>query len=102
LLIGIIWYFVDEKMKQNSFVKFHVKQGLVLLIGSIIYSVVLGIVFSVLFVPMMFGLMFGLFAILRLLYYVPWIFIIIGIINVVNGNEKELPIIGKYASKFTF
>jgi uncharacterized membrane protein len=103
ILIGIIWYFFDEKMKQNSFVKFHVKQGLVLLIAWIIYSIVLSIIFSALFVPLMFGgMMFGLIGILRLLNLVPWVFAIIGIINAVGGNQKELPIIGKYASKFTF
>ena len=38
LLIGIIWYFVDEKMKKNSYVKFHVQQAIVLIIASVIYS----------------------------------------------------------------
>lgn len=102
LLIGIIWYFVDEKMKSNDFVKFHVKQGLVLLIASIIYSIALGIVFQILFFPLMMGMMFGLLAIFRLLYYVPLVWTVLGIINAVNGQEKELPVIGHYSSKFTF
>jgi hypothetical protein len=29
LLIGIIWYFVDEDAKKDEFVKFHVQQGIV-------------------------------------------------------------------------
>ena len=105
LLVGIIWYFVDEKMKKNNFVKYHVKQGLVLLIASILYSLVLLILFGILFVPLMFGgagMLLGLFMVLRLLYYIPLILAILGIINAANGSEKELPIIGKYASKFTF
>lgn len=105
LLIGIIWYFVDEKMKKNAFVKYHVKQGLVLLVASIIYSIVLQIIFGILFVPFMFGgagALLGLFMVLRLLYYIPLVLSILGIINAVNGAEKELPIVGKYASKFTF
>ena len=35
LLIGIIWYFVDDKVKKNAFAKFHVKQALNLFIISV-------------------------------------------------------------------
>jgi uncharacterized membrane protein len=103
LLVGIIWYFADDDMKKNKFVKYHVKQGLVLLIAWLAYSIALGVVFAVIFTPIFFmGGGFGLLAILRLLYYVPFIFLIIGIINALNGKEKELPIIGKYGRKFKF
>lgn len=97
LLIGIIWYFADEKMKKNSFVKFHVKQGLVLLIFSIIWSIAMGFLGGI----FMFG-MFYLWNILHLLSYVPLIFGIIGIINALNGKEKELLLIGRFAQKLTF
>jgi uncharacterized membrane protein len=97
ILVGIIWYFADEQMKKNTFVKFHVKQGLVSLIFSVAWSIALSIVGSIL------GLvLFFLWPIMMLLYWVPLIFTILGIINAVNGKEKELPIIGKFASKFTF
>jgi uncharacterized membrane protein len=104
ILIGIIWYFADENMKKNGFAKFHAKQGLVLLIAAIAYDIVLGIIVGALLFPLLFSGMggWGLFSILRLLYYVPLIFIIIGIINALNGNEKELPIIGGFASKLNF
>jgi uncharacterized membrane protein len=91
ILIGIIWYLVDEKMKKNEFAKFHVKQGLVLLITSIIINVVGSIV------PIL-----GWFIILplgSLLVLVLWI---LGIINSLSGNMKELPLIGQFAKKFTF
>jgi len=103
LLVGIIWYFADEKMKNNSFVKFHVKQGIVLIIASIVYSIVLGILFSLILFPLMFtGAGLGIIAIFRLLYYVPLVLSILGIINAANGKEKELPIIGHFAKKFSF
>jgi uncharacterized membrane protein len=101
LLVGIIWYFADEKMKKNNFAKFHAKQGLVLLIAAIAYSILLGIIFGIIFTPLFFMGGWGLFWIFRLLYYVPLIFTIIGIINSANGNERELPIIGKFATKLT-
>ena len=103
LLIGIIWYFADEKMKKNGFAKFHAKQGLVLLVAAIIYNIALGIVLGAILFPMMFsGVGWGIFSILRLLYYIPLVFTVIGIINAANGNEKELPIIGNFAKKLTF
>ena len=98
LLIGIIWYFADEKIRKNSFVKFHVKQAIVLLIAWIIYSVVLG----ALFVPII-ALSFGTLGFLMyLLNLLPWIFVIIGIINAANNKESELPIIGGLAKNFNF
>ena len=95
ILIGIIWYFADEKMKKDSFVKFHVKQGIVLIIASIAWSILL----NLLFVAMMAS---GAWALWNLLSYVPLVFAIIGIVNAVNHSEKELPVIGKFASKLKF
>jgi uncharacterized membrane protein len=101
LLIGIIWYFVDEKMKRNAYVKHHVQQGLVLLVASIAYSIVLGIVMSIILVPLMFtgaaGL--GIMSILSLLYWIPVIWTIIGIVHAVQGNTKDLPVIGHFGRK---
>lgn len=75
--------------KEDPFVKFHVKQGLVLLIVGIILSVV-----SV--VPVI-GWIIG---------FIGWIacviLAIIGIINVAQGEKKKLPIIGGYGDKFNF
>ncbi|MEA3463906.1 MAG: hypothetical protein U9R14_02430 [Patescibacteria group bacterium] len=89
LLVGIVWYFVDEKMKKNNFIKFHVKQSLVLLIVSFAGSIVLGMTF--------------IFAWLIPLYQVAiLVMIIIGIMNANNEQEKELPIIGQFGNKFKF
>ncbi len=103
LLVGIIWFFADEKMKKNSFVKFHVKQSLVLLIAAVAYSIVLGVLFSIILFPIgMMGFGFGLWYVLSILYYVPLVWVVLGIINVLNGSERELPIIGHWAKNFKF
>ncbi len=103
LLIGIIWYFADDKMRQSSFVKYHAKQGIVLILAEVLYSLVLSILFSILFIPLMFGgFLFGIMQIYRILQIIPLIFVIVGIVNAANGKEKELPLIGKYAEKLTF
>lgn len=90
-LIGIIWYFADEKMKTKELVKFHVKQSLVLLIISIILQVV-GTVLPII----------GWFIILPLASLFTFIWAIIGIVYAINGEQKELPLIGGYAKKFNF
>ena len=43
LLLGIIWYFVDEKVKKDKFAQFHVKQAIVFLVLSIIVNVIGGL-----------------------------------------------------------
>ena len=89
LLVGIIWYFADEKMRKNSFAKHHVKQALVLLIVSLAGSIVLGMTFI-------------LFWLMPLYQIAIFVLIVIGIMNANSGQKKELPIIGKFGNKFTF
>jgi len=90
LLVGIIWYFVDENMKKDKFVKYHVKQGLVLLIVWVIGDIVFSII------PVIGWILFPIFSLAMI------VLMVLGIINAANGQEKELPIIGQFASKFTF
>ena len=98
ILIGIIWYFVDDEMKKNKTVKFHVKQGIVLLVFAIIWSIVINILFGMFLLTFM----YFMWSVIWLLSYIPLVLAIIGILNVVNGKEKPLPIIGIYAKKLTF
>lgn len=73
--------------KNDSFVKYHIKQGLTLLI----FDIIIGIVSAVPVVGWIVGL-------------VGWILVVIlfimGIINAAGGQEKPLPIIGGMAEKF--
>lgn len=73
--------------KNDPFVKFHIKQGLTLLIFSIIVSVIGA-------VPVIGWTIAGIGSLFTL------VLLIMGIINVVNGVEKPLPVIGQYADKF--
>lgn len=86
-ILIIIPFFSESR--HNPFVKFHLKQGLVLLIAEIIASAlvrfpVLGWILS----PLI-----GLGSV---------ILIVIGIMHVSNRETKELPLIGHLASKFNF
>jgi len=89
LLVGIIWYFADEKMKKNNFAKYHVKQALVLLIVSLAGSIVLGMTFILAWL-------------IPFLQIAVFVLMVIGIINANNEQKKELPIIGKFGEKFKF
>lgn len=79
--------------KESPFARYHTNQGLVLVIGAIIYGVLFSILSSILFavswrLGLIFTTIFGL---------VGWIFTIlaiIGIIHACKGEMKPLPIIG--------
>lgn len=75
--------------KDDSFVKFHIKQGLVLLVIEIIVWV-LG------------SMSWSLYMLLNLLNLATLILAIIGIVNVVQGREKELPLVGQFSRYFSF
>lgn len=81
--------------KDSKFARFHANQGLIFLIACIILavanailtSVIIGISWRLYWLSNIISLIVGLVCL---------IFFIIGIINVVNGRAKELPVIGHY------
>lgn len=85
LLIGIIWYLVDQNMKKSSFAQFHARQGLAVFICAMIIwaaSLVLWII------PIL-GTLIILIAQIGLL-----VLIILGIVNAAQDKKTPLPIIG--------
>ncbi len=87
-LVGIIWYFVDEKMKSNELAKIHVKQALVLLLASIIVSVAGAII------PIIGWFIIG--PIGGIIVFVLWI---IGIVYAATGKVQGVPLLGNFADK---
>ncbi len=87
-VIAYILFFVPllTEDKDDPFVKYHVKQGLVLFIAAIA-----NMIFAM--VPLLGWFLSPLIAIGLL------ILVIVGILNAVNGVEKPLPVIGQYADK---
>jgi len=78
--------------KEDPFVKYHIKQGLVLLvIEAIIW--ILGATFFPTYM---------LWMLLRLANLCTLILSIIGIIYAAKGEEKELPIVGSFSKHFKF
>ncbi len=74
--------------KDDPFVKFHTKQGLVLLV----IEAVLYFIFS------MWWTMWMLVNLVRLALLV---LAVLGIVNVVQGKEKELPVVGGWSRYFS-
>ena len=94
-IVGLIIFFVPllTDSKNDPFVKFYVKQGLVLFIGWIVIAVLTGIL---IYIPFL-GYIISQLASLALL-----IILIIGIIAAANGEQKPLPIVGQFANQFKF
>ncbi|MDE7362757.1 MAG: hypothetical protein K2N38_12580 [Oscillospiraceae bacterium] len=77
----------------TPFVKYHANQGLVLFIMSLIFGAVSTICSLVLrIIPILGGIVSGIIS--GVLGLVVILFVIFGIVNVVNGETKPLPIIG--------
>jgi len=99
--LGILIVIPFIMAKDDSFVKFHIKQGLTLIVfwfGIWIISFALGIFLAVVRFPL-----FGLISIFfPLLWLLSAILAIVGIINAATGKMKELPVIGGWGNKFNF
>lgn len=92
--MAIVAYFIfflplltDDK--NDPFVKYHVKQSLVLVICYVLISVLF-------MVPLV-----GWFA-APILYVVVFVFWIMGILNAAAGKQVPVPVVGHYGEKFNF
>ena len=84
--IGVLCLIPLLTKKDNTFVFFHAKQGVVLFIAEVATVFVAAI-------PLLGWVVAPIVSIIWL------ILAIIGIVNVLDGKQKELPILGKYADK---
>jgi len=96
-ILSYILFFVPLLMglhKTSPFVKFHANQGTVLFIAAALYGVAYGILTAILiFIPIIGWLIIMLLGLASLLFLG---LCIMGIINAVNGQAKQLPVIGKF------
>lgn len=85
--LGLLFLIPLLVNKDDAFVQFHAKQGLVLFICEAATAI-----FA--FIPII-----GWFG--APLLYIFWIVLsVIGIVNVAGGQRKELPLVGSFANKF--
>jgi uncharacterized membrane protein len=105
-IIAYILFFIPlltGDYKKSEFVKYHTNQGTILFISavglSIVYSILWGILSAIFVTSLLIGglAIFGaIVMILKLIWLVPIIFCILGIVNAANGNMKPLPLIGNF------
>ncbi len=90
-IVAYIIFFIPllTEAKNDPFVRYHVKQGLVLFIGYIIEM----FVGAIPYVGWIISPLLGLFLL---------VLFIIGIMNALKGEQKPLPVIGKFAESFKF
>lgn len=74
--------------KESKFAQFHAKQGLILFVGWFVIAWIGG------FIPFL-----GWFLIVPAVSILGIVLAIMGLINVANGEMKDLPIIGEFAKK---
>jgi len=72
--------------KTNKFARFHANQQLLLLLFWVIGNIVSSLLMTVLI---------G-FLVYPVVYVIGIIYMVLGIVNVANGEMKELPVLGKY------
>lgn len=81
----------DRKSKRT---RFHSNQGLLLFLSELVYIVLTGFLGSLLL-----RISFGFMVAVSLFFLLGGVFIglaVLGILNVLNGKVKDLPVIGKY------
>lgn len=74
----------------SKFARYHANQGITLAIVATVGSVIFGVLGMIPFIGILFSIIGALYGLACLLLA------LIGIINAVNGEAKELPLIGKY------
>ncbi len=91
-IVAYIIFFVPllTESKNDPFVKYHVKQGLLIFIGWILVSIISWIL------PWQLGIIVTIFNLLV------FVLMIIGIMSAAKGEQKPLPIIGKFGEQFKF
>ena len=77
--------------KDDPFVKYHVKQGLLLLILGIIVSIFNSIIGRIPFIGWIVSFVLGVGM------FVLWL---LGLMNALNGKQEPVPVVGQYAEEF--
>lgn len=91
-ILAYIIFFIPllTDAKKDPFVKYHVKQGLVLFICGIVVWIVGSV------------LPWELLIVIKLLNLFLIVLMVIGIINASKGEQKPLPVVGKFSDQFKF
>lgn len=88
IVIGLIWYALDKEVRKDSFARFHFKQGVVLFITVVLLNIIAGILSNL--------VGFWIYTVTNV---IDLLLVVLGIVAAINGEKKQLPVIGQYAEK---
>lgn len=88
-IIGWIIALVQYKNEKAPEVRFHLKQSLGVMLLGLLFSIAMSIIVRI--VPSLYFLSYA-----NLIVIVLWI---LGIINAINGAQRQLPLIGGFAER---
>jgi uncharacterized membrane protein len=101
ILAWIFWIIPLLAARDKRFAMFHTQQALALWISFIVLYIIIWILTFIVA-----QISSTLTCIITVLGIIPWIvfvvFWIMGLITAIQGKAKELPIVGKFGSKFNF
>ena len=89
--LGFLWLIPYFKARNRENVRFHVSQGLTLLVIEVIVAVLKKVLIALIPIGLLQGILGFVFTIAEALLIV---LMVVGILNVVNEREKPLPVIG--------
>ncbi len=101
--VAYIIFFIPlliEEQRKNKFVMYHTEQALTLVILWVIIWIAQAILSAILF-SISFHLYF-LVVIVNLLWILPLVLWILGVVNALSGKVKEVPIVGQFGKIFNF
>ncbi|HPS65003.1 MAG TPA: hypothetical protein PK447_05465 [Ignavibacteria bacterium] len=101
--VAYIIFFIPlliEEQRKNKFVMYHTEQALVLVILWVIIWIAQAILSAIIF-AISFHLYF-LVVIINLLWIIPLVLWILGVVNALTGKVKEVPIVGQFGKIFNF
>lgn len=95
-IVAYILFFIPllTDAKKDPFVKYHVKQGLVLFC--------LGIILWIIGMIIPWYWWFSFYWVIRLLQLGLLVLVILGIVNAAGGKQEPLPVVGQFAKMFKF
>lgn len=93
--LGILWIVpLLTESKKDPFVKYHIKQGIILTIaGVVVWIIAMLIPYIAFFLAMI---------IIPLLDLALFVLVVVGIVNAAGGKQVPLPLIGSLASNLKF
>jgi len=97
-VVAYILFFVPllTEDKKDPFVRYHVRQGLILFILGVVIWIFNGMIYNI--------FPFGMWGFARMISWIlnlaVFVLFILGVINALGHKEEPLPIIGKFAEKF--